>query len=207
MSEVVRLGLFVVLGGVAVTLLVAAAARFWSEENRLKRAFAGGLGAKPDAMLIARGTGRGVALSLRAHRIVSAWDRGAWRIDYPLEELIGAELDLDGEVAARVLRGESGRRLDRVPGSVAEVRLRLLFDDPRHPDFALELWPARPGRGAPSKAREAIAEANRWMARVEAVLRRSSGAVVRAQPAAHRPLETTLSEADEVTGEADEDTV
>jgi hypothetical protein len=206
MSEVLRLGLFVALGGVAVTLLVAAAAMFWSEENRLRRVFARGLEARPDAMLIARGTGRGAALSLASRRIVTAWDRGAWRIDYPIEELIGAELDLDGEVAARVLRGEAGRRLDRAPGDVGEVRLRLLFDDARHPDFALDLWPVRPGRGAPARPREAVAEANRWIARVEAVLRRSGSAVIRAQPAAHQPLASTLDAA-EVFDEADEDAV
>src|SRR5262249_41043935 len=159
-----------------------------SEENRLRRAFARGLEAKPDASLVARGTGRGVALSLAARRVVTAWDRGAWRLDYPLEALIGAELDLDGEVAARVLRGETGRRLDRAPSDVSEVRLRFLFDDPRHPDFALELWPVRPGRGAPARAHDAVAEANRWLARVEAVLRRSGSAVIRKQPAPHAPL-------------------
>ena len=133
MSEVVRLGLFVVLGGVAVTLLVAAAARFRSEENRLKRAFSKGLGARPDALLVARGTGRGVALNLAARRVVTAWDRGGWRMVYPLEDLIGAELDLDGHVAARALRGENSRRLERQSGDEAEVRLRFLFDDPGHP--------------------------------------------------------------------------
>lgn len=204
MSEVVRLGLFVVLGGVAVTLLVAAAARFRSEENRLKRAFSKGLGARPDALLVARGTGRGVALNLAARRVVTAWDRGGWRIDYPLEALIGAELDLDGEIAARVLRGEAGRRLERAPSDIGEVRLRLLFDDPRHPDFALDLWPCRPGRGAPVRPREAIAEANRWIARVEAVLRRSGGAVVRAKPAPHRALETTLDQADEAMDDGED---
>ncbi len=207
MSEVVRLGLFVVLGGVAVTLLVAAAAVFWSEESRLKRAFARGLEGKPDAMLIARGSGRGVALSLAARRVVTAWDRGAWRLDYPLEALIGAELDLDGEVAARVLRGETGRRLDRAPSDVREVRLRLIFDDPQHPDFALDLWPARPSRGSPARPRDAVSEANRWLARVEAVLRRAGGAVIRKQPPSHAPLASTLDAADAAFDDADEDAV
>jgi hypothetical protein len=82
------------------------------------------------------------------------------------------------------MRGEPRRLLDRSSGAEREVRLRLLFDEPRHPDFELVLWPARPGRGAPSKPREAISEANRWIARVEALLRRSGGALTLTQPPA-----------------------
>jgi hypothetical protein len=55
------------------------------------------------------------------------------------------------------------------------VALRLIFDDARYPDFEIALW--MPGdeakRNAPSPA-EAIQEANRWIARVEAILRRAS---------------------------------
>ena len=187
MGEVLRLIIFVVLGGVAVTLFVTAAARYLSEENRLKRTFLKGLGGAPDAAVIGHGSGRGVAMSLATQRIVTVWDRGTWRMDYPLDELLGAELDLDGEVAGRVLRGEQRRLLDRSSGDVREVRLRLLFDDPRHPDFELTVWPCRPGRGRPSKPREAIAEANRWLARTEAVLRRTGGPLVRSEIATAAP--------------------
>jgi hypothetical protein len=108
--------------------------------------------------------------------------------------VIGAEVELDGEVAARVLRGEPGRRLERSSGAEEDVRLRLIFDDPAHPDFELVLWPPQSQRGAFGRPRDAIGEANRWIARVEAVLRRSrapaAGASVRGPRAS---LEATLN--------------
>jgi hypothetical protein len=182
MHEWLRLVVLVVLGGGAVTLAAAAIAWTLTEDKRLARAFRQGLGARPDAVLISHGAGRGVALSLTTRRIVTAWDAGGWRMTYPLDEILGAELDLDGEVAARVMRGEPRRLLDRASGAAQEVRLRLLFDEPRHPDFELTLWPSQAPRGGPSGPREAIAEANRWIARIEAVLRRTGGALVLGKP-------------------------
>ncbi|HEY3798340.1 MAG TPA: hypothetical protein VGL58_08300 [Caulobacteraceae bacterium] len=178
MGDVLRLILMVLAGGLAVTLGVAAFAWLMAEERRLARVFRRALGAAPDAAIVARGTGRGAALSMAARRIVTAWDGGGWRMDYALDELLGAEIDIDGEVAARAMRGEPRRLLERTGRAEHEVRLRLLFDDPRHPDFELALWP---GRGAPANPREAIAEANRWVARVEAVLRRTGGPLVKSE--------------------------
>ena len=131
MSEWLKL--LLALGAAAVGLTLAAMALTWlmNEPRRLGRAFRRELGGRPDAALIAHGTGRGVALSLAARRVVTAWDRGNWRMVYPLEDLIGAELELDGHVAARALRDETRRRLERQTGAEEDVRLRLLFDDPR----------------------------------------------------------------------------
>jgi hypothetical protein len=190
MSEWMRLGLAIVVAGVAVTLAATLAAWWYNEPRRLARVFRRALDGPPDAALIAAGTGCGVALSLASRRIVTAWDRGGWRLVYPLDEWIGAELDLDGAVAARAVRGETTRRLDRADGIEGEVRLRLLFDDPGHPDFELVLWPSQARRGGFVKPREAIAEANRWIARIEAVARRASAApaaIARPEPA-HRPV-------------------
>jgi hypothetical protein len=184
MSEWLRLVLLIGVGGVGVTLLAMGLARLMAEDQRLARTFRRGLDVRPDASLIAHGSGRGVALSLAARRIVTVWDSGGWHMIYALEELLGAELDLDGEVAARAMRGEPRRLLDRSSGAEREVRLRLLFDEPRHPDIELVLWPARQGRGGPTRPREAISEANRWIARVETLLRRTGGALALAQPAA-----------------------
>lgn len=177
MSEWLRLVLLIGLGGVGVTLLAMGLARYLAEDQRLARTFRTALETRPDASLIAHGTGQGVALSLAARKIVAAWDAGGWHIVYGLDELLGAELDLDGQIAARAMRGEPRRPLDRSTGAEHEVRLRLIFDEPRHPDFELVLWPAKAGRGAPTKAREAISEANRWIAKVEAILRRTGGAL------------------------------
>jgi hypothetical protein len=185
-GEILGLLLFVAAAGVGVTLLVATAAGMLGEERRIVRAFHAGLEMRPDASLIAYGTGRGVAVSLFTEEIVTVWDRGGWRLVYPLQALAGAELELDGEVAARAVRGEPGRRLEHA-GVEDEVRLRLLFDDPRHPDFDLRLWPCRKTGPAPGTPREAIADANRWMARIEAILKRSARAAVRAPAPPARP--------------------
>jgi hypothetical protein len=188
MSEFLRLVILIALAGAAATLLIAACAWFMAEERRLRRAFDKVLGAAPDAVLIAHGRGRAAAFSFATGRIATAWNTGGWCLVYGLEELLGAELALDGEIAGRVMRGEPRRALDRVGGTVNEVRLRLLFDDPQHPDFELWLWPTEGKRAsAPARAAEAISEANRWLARVEAVLRRSGIAVIRPEPAAAKP--------------------
>lgn len=189
MSEWLRLVVLIGVGGVGVTLLAMGLARYLAEDQRLARVFRQGLDTRPDAALIGHGSGRGVALSLAARRIVTAWDCGGWHMVYALDELLGAELDLDGEVAARAMRGEPRRLLDRSSGAEGEVRLRFLFDEPSHPDFELVLWPAKLGRGAPTKPREAISEANRWIARVETLLRRTGGALTLSQPpAVARPM-------------------
>jgi hypothetical protein len=184
MSELLRLVLFVGVAGAAVTLLAALAAWSMAEDRRLARAFRRVLGQPPDATVIAHGHGRAAGLSLARGQIATAWNAGGWCLLYGLEELLGAELSLDGEVVARVMRGESRRALDR-GATGGEVQLRLLFDDPLHPDFELQLWPpGRASRTSPTRTSEAVAEANRWLGRIEAVLRRTGGAVVRADPPA-----------------------
>src|SRR5580698_5433764 len=197
MSEWLRLVLLIGVGGAGVTLLAMGFARYMAEDQRLARTFSKALQVKPDAVLIGHGTGRGVALSLAARKLVTAWDSGGWHMIYPLEELLGAELDLDGGVAARAMRGEPRRMLDRSTGAEREVRLRLLFDDPRHPDFELVLWPSKAARGAPARPREAISEANRWIARVETLRRRTGGALTLTQPpaAVARPIAAAQAEA------------
>ncbi|HWE98235.1 MAG TPA: hypothetical protein VG248_00380 [Caulobacteraceae bacterium] len=195
MSEWLKL--LLALGAAAVGLTVAAMLLTWlmNEPRRLGRVFRRELGGRADAALIAHGTGRGVALSLAARRFVTVWDRGHWRMVYPLEDLIGAELELDGHVAARALRDETRRRLERQTGAEEDVRLRFLFDDPAHPDFELALWPNPGVRGGFARPREAIAEANRWLARIEAVQRRAGApAAVAKLSRTHRPLSAELSE-------------
>jgi hypothetical protein len=203
-SEILRLVLLFAVAGTAATGLIVAIGWYMAEHRRLARAFVHVLGEKPDAAVIAHGHGRGAALSLATGRLATAWDSGAWCLVYGLEELIGAEVALDGQVAARVLRGETRKGLDRSGGAVDEVTLRLLFDDPLHPDFDLPLWPAPQGRpGAPTRPPEAVSEANRWLGRVEAVLRRTGAAIARPAPApppkptGHRPLTEDLFDLDE----------
>jgi hypothetical protein len=102
-----------------------------------------------------------------------AWDVGAWCLVYRIDELTGAELIVDGEVAARVHRGEERRALDLLMGGEKQVRLRLVFNDPAHPDFDLDLWLKEDeGKRKAMTSAEAAEEGNRWIARTEALLRR-----------------------------------
>ncbi|MDB5416739.1 MAG: hypothetical protein JWP50_158 [Phenylobacterium sp.] len=173
MGEVLRLLLSLGLAAMALTL--AGGGIIWSmdESRRVRRSLTRVLGEAPHALLIARGRGKGVGFNFTSNQIAVCWDAGGWCLIYRLEELIGAELAVDGQVLARVHRGESRRALDLLTGADTQVRLRLIFDDPRHPDFLMDLWlPEDDIRKNAMSAAEAVQEANRWIARVEAVLRR-----------------------------------
>ncbi|HEX5262594.1 MAG TPA: hypothetical protein VFW13_03655, partial [Phenylobacterium sp.] len=125
--------------------------------------------------LVARGRGRGVGFNFTANKVAVVWDQGAWGLLYGLDELIGAEVIVDFQVVGRVHRGEARRALDAF-GAEERVALRLVFDDLSQPDFVLDLWlPKDAGRRDELPPDEAVAEANRWLARIEALLRRPSG--------------------------------
>src|SRR5437899_2131553 len=172
MSEIVRLLLLLALAGAALTAFVGVAVWRLNEERRIRRALTRVLGLAPEAMLVAHGDGRGAGFSFQSGSIAVAWSAGAWCLVYGLEDLVGAELLVDHAVAARAFRGEPRRPLDRLAPEAESASLRLVFDDPAYPDFEIRIWPAPARRRGPGSAREAIAEANRWLARVEAVLRR-----------------------------------
>jgi len=175
MSDLVRLILLLVLAGAAFTALGAAIIWFLDEERRIRRSLKHVLGAAPEAMVSAHGKGAGFAFSRGSMAV--AWDQGAWCLVYRLDELLGAEVVVDGEVMGRAYRHEPRRPLDKGMGEAALVTLRLLFDDPGHPDFEITLWTdaEEPRKGPPSPA-SAGQEANRWLARTEAILRRQGGA-------------------------------
>lgn len=173
MDELARLLLLLALAGVAVTLLGSAAIWYMDEARRVRRALRNVLKAPPEAMVVARGRGKGAGFSFSSGLAAVAWDSGAWCLVYRIYELVGVEVIVDGEVVARAFRGEPRKALDHLPSEAARVTLRLVFDDPNHPDFALDLWMAGDElRRKPSTPAEAIQEANRWLARAEAILRR-----------------------------------
>ncbi|MDO8409036.1 MAG: hypothetical protein Q7S93_03090 [Phenylobacterium sp.] len=173
MDETARLLLWLALAGTAVTFAGSAAIWFMDEERRIRRAFRHVLKLPADAVIVANG--RGVGFNFARNLAAVAWDQGAWCLVYRIDELVGAELIVDGEVRARAYRGEARRALERTTPGGGQITLRLVFDDARYPDFEIAMW--SPGdearRKAPSPA-EAIQEANRWIARVEAILRRAA---------------------------------
>jgi len=173
MDEAARLLTLLALLGGAIAVLGGVLAWFLDETRRLKRTLTQALGAEPNPLLVARGRGSAIGFNLASAEVAVAWDKGGWRLDYRLDELIGVELIVDRRVAARTFRGEARRPLDELAPPTELVRLRFVFDDAHHPDFELDLWKPEDethrGRMTPD---EALHEANRWIARIEALLRR-----------------------------------
>jgi len=189
MNEVARLLLLLVLAGAALTALGGAALWWMEEQRRLKRALRKVLGGEAEAVMIAAGRGRAAGFNFASGRLAVAWDCGGWCLVYHIGELVGAELIVDGQVVARAYRNEPRRALDEIAGEADEVVLRLVFDDPQHPDFELELWRGEaPARRGPETAAKAVQAANRWLARADAILRRH--AAWREGPALERPVPT-----------------
>ena len=174
MSEVFRLLLTLAMAGVLLTVLCGGIIWYMEEERRILRALKHVLGATPEAVVVARGRGRGAGFSFASGMAGVAWDHGAWCLVYRIDELMGAELLVDGLVVARAFRGEPRRALDQISRDAGQVTLRLIFDDAQDPDFDLDLWIADEDEGkskaSPAKAEQ---EANRWMARAEAIFRRT----------------------------------
>lgn len=173
MSEFWRLLLLVAIAGSAVTFMGSAAIWFMDEERRIRRALRHVLKGEPETVIIARGRGKGAGFSFDTNTAAVAWDSGAWCLLYRIDELMGAELSVDNQVIGRVFRGEPRRAIDQVVQQAARVSLRLIFDDPRHPDFELDLWLEGDEQQRQTRSpAQAIQEANRWLARAEAIVRR-----------------------------------
>lgn len=173
MDEITRLLALLGVAGIVVTLLAGFARWHNDEGRRVRRGLKIILHGDTHGLLVARGRGRGVGFNFNSNQVAVAWDCGAWGLVYSLDELEGAEAIVDGQVLGRARRGEARRALDILGGAEQRVALRLIFDDAAHPDFVLDLWlPEDEGRRDELPPDEAIAEANRWLARIEALLKR-----------------------------------
>jgi len=172
MDEVTRLLALLGVAGLAVTALAGIVRWRMNETRRVRRGLKVVLKGDTHGFLVALGRGRGVGFNFTRNQVAVVWDTGAWGLVYALDELMGAEVIVDNRVVGRVHRGETRRALDAFDAA-ERVALRLVFDDPGAPDFVLDLWlPADEGRRDELPPSEAIAEANRWLARIEALLRR-----------------------------------
>ena len=172
MDEVTRLRALLGVAGIAVTVLAGIARWTNNEGRRIRRGLKVILKSQPHGFLAALGRGRGMGFNFTTIQVAVVWDAGAWGLVYALDELMGAEVIVDGLVVGRAHRGETRRALDAFDAA-ERVALRLVFDDVGSPDFVLDLWlPEDEGRSDELPPSEAIAEANRWLARIEALLRR-----------------------------------
>jgi hypothetical protein len=190
MNDLARLLLWIGLAGTVVTLLGSAAIWFMDEERRIRRSLKRVLRTAPEALVIARGRGRGAGFCFSTGSMAVAWDGGGWCLIYRIDELAGAELIVDGQVLARAFRGEPRKALEQVVAAMERVTLRLVFDDPQFADFDLDLWlPGDASGRRPAPSTDAVNEAARWITRVEAILRRAprAGARVVAPQAAPAP--------------------
>lgn len=191
MDEFARLVVLMAIAGGAFTVLGAAFVWFLDEGRRIRRSLKKVLRAEPHALLVARGRGKGIGFDFGANNVAVTWDAGAWCLEYRVDELMGAELIVDGQVAARTHRGEARRALDHLSGAQDHVRLRFVFDDPTYADFIVDLWnAAEADKRKAWTAAEALQEGNRWVARMESLLRRpvpKRGAVLSVAPAAPSP--------------------
>jgi hypothetical protein len=184
MSELWRLLLLVTLSASAVTFVGSAAIWFMDEERRIRRALRHVLKGAPETVIVAKGRGRGAGFNFTTNQAAVAWDSGAWCLIYRIDELMGAELSVDGQVIGRVFRGEPRRAIDQIVQQAAQVTLKLIFDDPRHPDFELDLWAEGDQQRRESRSpADAIQEANRWLLRADAIVRRPLAPKAQAQAA------------------------
>jgi hypothetical protein len=171
------------LGAILIFLVLAAAvttatsAWLWRMDpaRRTLRALARVLEAPPEVWTLAPPRSQGAAMRIGEQRLAVVRGLGDRGLAYDLHELIGVELIFDGQVAARMFKGEPRKPLDQVSPQAERVVLRLVFDDVRDPEFELELLnPNDFALRYPPDPHALIQDGRRWFARLEAVLRRGS---------------------------------
>ena len=158
----------------ALTLGAWAFTAWLAPGRRTLRALTRILGAPPEVWTIAAPRSQGAGMRLGDRRLAVVRGVGDAGLVYDLIELIGVELIFDGQVAARMFRGEPRKALDQISPQAQRVMLRLVFDDVRDPEFELELLnPNDLAARYPPDPSAAVQEGRRWFARLEAVLRQS----------------------------------
>lgn len=173
MNDVLRLVVLLVIAALVLTAAGAMVARWLDPGRRLTRYLRLALQAEPEAAMLDRGGGKAMALNFDTGKIAVLWDRGRKGYVYKLEQLMGAEMIVDNIVLARCFRDRPVMPLDEIPMSAHRGVMRLVFDNPRDPEYELEIWPAMNGRGHeyPSPM-DAVQEGRRWLTRLESLLRR-----------------------------------
>ena len=162
---------FLILFALGAVLITGAAMihGWWMEPaRRSRRVLATRLGGALDAIALASHRGQGVALRVSPPGIAVLRGPGDRGLAFGFEELLGVELMVNGEVRARVFRGEARRPLDVTRITLEHLALRLVFDDLRYPEFELRLLEPEDGVEGSSQVLDG---ARRMFAHLEAILR------------------------------------
>ncbi len=173
MPQAARAIFLLIAAGLALTCVIVVIGWWREPHRRLGRAMRGVLGGPADVIAMDIAHGQSAALLVDEGKIGVLRGFDDTGLVFDMDELIGAELIFDGQVCARVFKGEGRRPLDHISPAVSRIALRLVFDDIRDPEFLLELWSPNHGPSDDPAAAEAMTSARRWFARAEAVLRRS----------------------------------
>lgn len=170
MVDALRIILLVALAAAALTTAGLALAWWLEPRRRLRRAIDRTLGRGAEVEALSPAEGRACALDFGTAQAAVLWDHGANGLIYDFDEMDGAEMIVDGHVLARVRRGEPRRSLDVMAPDAGQVVLRLMFADPRHPEFELDLWNTASGASTGSPP-EALRLGRLWLSHVEALLK------------------------------------
>ena len=170
MADALRVVLLIALAAAVLTTLALALSWWMEPQRRLRRAMLKALGAPPEVEALSPGEGRACALNFDVEQVVVLWANGAHGLAYAFEEVEGGEIIVDGHVVARVRRGETRKSLDILAPDAERVTLRLLFNDPRQPEFELALWNAHVPVQTSSPG-EALRLGRRWLSHLEALLK------------------------------------
>ena len=182
MSEVIRILLILGIAGAALTMIGAAIAWWRAEDRRLGRLIARVFDGPADAQIIGRGQNAAIAIGDEPPQILVMQEGGAKARLYQLAHLLGAELDVDDVLVSRAFLGEARMPLDHAAANAQTVVLRLLFYDPKHPDFDLVIWSPRRRRSQDQSSDIAIRDGGRWVARIDALLRQHARDEPRSAP-------------------------
>jgi hypothetical protein len=203
--ETARTLALLLLAGAGLSLAAWWVAWWRKPGRRLRRALRRVLNRTPDAQAISPGEGRAAGLDVTGGQVAVLWDLGDSGLVFAFREVEGAELTIDGEVAARVRRGEAAKPLDRVSRTAERVALRLLFTDARWPEFELDLAVGDALDAATGETPEDVVKrGRRWLAHIDAIVRRPLPAAAVATPeppAVAAPIEERPE--DEVEDEED----
>ena len=188
MNDVLRLVLLLVIAGLALTLVGALTARWLDETRRLTRYLRMALQATPEAVMMDRGGGKAMGLNIEAGKIAVLWDKGRKGLVYKLDQLVGAEMMVDNIVLARCFRDRPPMPLDEIPMAAHRGVMRVVFDNPRDPEYELEIWPAMNGRAHEHRSpADAVQAGRKWLTRLESILRRPAPRTL-TRPAAPAPI-------------------